>query len=710
MKQIVWLLTMVLLCPLGAAAHRQYVHVSTQRVSLVFGVGDNGRLYQCYLGARLSQERDFEHLPGGIEAFLTHGMEDYFEPALHIEHADGIFRRHIDLDFICCVLIIFVLVEIDHALLDFVFVFAIQIRSIGDEAVESDSAFEVAEVHTRFLRNDIQAVAGDDHAVTNSHQDFIIGINQSKRRAYAYLGTFGYTDTAGTYSQLRLVIALDRDACAFDRNRLVPSAVYCDRCLSVVYNYYNAACDRNIAVAAAYCSGHGLCSQETFVFVVHVLRCRCDEVDVAFLLTCRCFQVTENIDSALVAIDAYRDARRDGIRFLSQAHCQASALGQEVAFVGSSCLDGARDDIAADLHIGLVPCDVQADRCSYLVFLAVSFIVAALCVLVSCSITFADSFVCLVADTRFTVFSLRSRRLHTHALHDIGGKARILDQLLPMFPEHINTFVDLFCGGCNVGINTKANNYVYNDSNRELIGLLKMFLRLNTSTILKRMDEIVEHYGFSKTKDHNFAYYGGNPMKGVSRYNKDPFLRLRQDYNNSPRNNQHYVMLYALVVFGFNNQMRFNDKGEYNLPVGKRDFNEVIRRKLEVFVDKLKAQQPVIQNKDFRRFDINQLDNQSIVYLDPPYLISTATYNEGGGWTEKDELDLLDFMDNLNARGIRFALSNMLEHKGRKNQLLIDWIGQRDLQVVDIIMDYSNSNYHVEGKTSGTVEVLVKNY
>lgn len=295
-------------------------------------------------------------------------------------------------------------------------------------------------------------------------------------------------------------------------------------------------------------------------------------------------------------------------------------------------------------------------------------------------------------------------------LNYIGGKARILDQLLPVFPEHINTFVDLFCGGCNVGINTKANNYVYNDSNRELIGLLKMFLRLNTSTILKRMDEIVEHYGFSKTKDHNFAYYGGNPMKGVSRYNKDSFLRLRQDYNNSPRNNQHYVMLYALVVFGFNNQMRFNDKGEYNLPVGKRDFNEVIRRKLEVFVNKLKAQQPVIQNKDFRRFDINQLDNQSLVYIDPPYLISTATYNEGGGWTEKDELDLLDFMDDLNARGIRFALSNMLEHKGRKNQLLIDWIGQRHLQVVDIIMDYSNSNYQVEGKNSGTVEVLVKNY
>jgi hypothetical protein len=52
----------------------------------------------------------------------------------------------------------------------------------------------------------------------------------------------------------------------------------------------------------------------------------------------------------------------------------------------------------------------------------------------------------------------------------------------------------------------------------------------------------------------------------------------------------------------------------------------------------------------------------------------------------------------------------MLEHKGRKNQLLIDWIEQRNLQVVGVNMDYSNSNYQVEGKDSGTVEVLVKNY
>lgn len=303
-----------------------------------------------------------------------------------------------------------------------------------------------------------------------------------------------------------------------------------------------------------------------------------------------------------------------------------------------------------------------------------------------------------------------NNRFTVSPLNYIGGKARILDQLLPALPDCISTFVDLFCGGCNVGINTKADRYIYNDNNRELIGLLRTFLRLNIKTILKRMDEIVEHYGFSKTKDYNFAYYGGNAMKGVSRYNKQPFIQLRQDFNHSPRNSQHYIMLYALIVFGFNNQMRFNDRGEYNLPVGKRDFNDVIRRKLEVFVEKLKAQQPILMNKDFRRFDINLIDTQSLVYLDPPYLISTATYNENGGWTEKDEQDLLDFMDELDARNIRFVLSNVLEHKSRKNHLLIDWLERRNIQVTGINMDYSNSNYQVEGKNSGTVEVLIKNY
>ena len=54
------------------------------------------------------------------------------------------------------------------------------------------------------------------------------------------------------------------------------------------------------------------------------------------------------------------------------------------------------------------------------------------------------------------------------------------------------------------------------------------------------------------------------------------------------------------------------------------------------------------------------------VYADPPYLITCATYNEQGGWTEKDEYDLLAFLDNLSKNRIKFALSNVLSSKGKK--------------------------------------------
>ena len=176
-------------------------------------------------------------------------------------------------------------------------------------------------------------------------------------------------------------------------------------------------------------------------------------------------------------------------------------------------------------------------------------------------------------------------------LNYIGGKARILDQILPFFPQNIDNFVDLFCGGCNVGINTIAESYYYNDNQAELIGLLMMFKRLNINTLLNRLDQLVDYYGFSKTKDHDFRYYGGNPMKGVSVYNRQKFLKLRDDFNTSKiKNNQHYILLYMLIIFGFNNQIRFNSKGEFYLPVGKRDFNNVLREKLIAFIKVLKHQ------------------------------------------------------------------------------------------------------------------------
>lgn len=116
-------------------------------------------------------------------------------------------------------------------------------------------------------------------------------------------------------------------------------------------------------------------------------------------------------------------------------------------------------------------------------------------------------------------------------------------------------------------------------------------------------------------------------------------------------------MLYVIIVYAFNNQIRFNSNGEFNLPVGKRDFNKKMEQKLIDFIDKIQEQNCIFTCRDFREFDTSKLTSKDFVYVDPPYLITCATYNEQGGWSEEDEKDLLSFLDELNDRNIRFALS-----------------------------------------------------
>ena len=156
--------------------------------------------------------------------------------------------------------------------------------------------------------------------------------------------------------------------------------------------------------------------------------------------------------------------------------------------------------------------------------------------------------------------------------------------------------------------------------------------------------------------------------------------------------------------------MRFNGNGEFNLPVGKRDFNTVIEGKLIRFLDALKAQDCEFQTKDFRDFDFGNLTDRSLVYCDPPYLITTATYNEKDGWTNNDETDLLQLLDGLTARGIKFALSNVLKHEGKENIVLRDWVGQNNYHVHELFMDYHYSNYQKKSKKPESSEVLITNY
>ena len=79
-------------------------------------------------------------------------------------------------------------------------------------------------------------------------------------------------------------------------------------------------------------------------------------------------------------------------------------------------------------------------------------------------------------------------------------------------------------------------------------------------------------------------------------------------------------------------------------------------------------------------------------------------------WTEHDEKDLLNFLDEANKKGFTFALSNVLESKGKKNHLLYDWVEANGYTCHYLDKSYSNSNYHRKDKDSISKEVLITNY
>ncbi len=301
-------------------------------------------------------------------------------------------------------------------------------------------------------------------------------------------------------------------------------------------------------------------------------------------------------------------------------------------------------------------------------------------------------------------------------LNYTGGKFKLLPQILPLFPKNINTFVDLFCGGCNVGINIDCESVIYNDLDENLLYLYNTFKNLDKQSVFEWIYEIINTYGLSLVSDKGYDYYKCDSSKGLGGYNKERFLRLRADFNEKKKKGNYdyyyYVMLYVIIVYAFNNQIRFNSNGEFNLPVGKRDFNKKMQQKLSDFIDKIKEQNCKFTCLDFREFDIDTLGNNDFVYVDPPYLITCATYNEQGGWSETDEKDLLRFLDSLNEKGLRFALSNVLRSKGKENTILIEWLDKNKdkYRAVSLNYSYSNSNYQTKDKTSNSEEVLIINY
>ena len=267
------------------------------------------------------------------------------------------------------------------------------------------------------------------------------------------------------------------------------------------------------------------------------------------------------------------------------------------------------------------------------------------------------------------LFYIEKKEIINYAspLNYIGGKSDMIDFLRKHAPKNINRFVDLFGGGFNVGINFDCEQLIYNDCNFKVRELLETFKNEDTSEIYKYIEKMIKKYKLRHGE-------------------KESYLKIRELYNKTSIEKRDPKLLYLLVLYGFQQQIRFNSSYDYNNPVGQAGFNDKLAEKLISYCRNLKEKNVSFYSKDFTAID-KLINKKTFVYCDPPYLITLGSYNDGkrgfNGWNEEEEKRLLKFLEKLNKKGIKFMLSNVLEHKNMQNKLLLDWINRNNLKVIE---------------------------
>lgn len=278
------------------------------------------------------------------------------------------------------------------------------------------------------------------------------------------------------------------------------------------------------------------------------------------------------------------------------------------------------------------------------------------------------------------IYFKKDRRIIRSPLNYTGSKYSIFTEIERALPKHISSFVDMMGGAFNVGVNVVAQEVVYNEFLPHTYQIVKMLLEDDKDEILNRVKEIIKEYGLQKAE-------------------KGAYINLRNHYNQT----KDVYELFVLHMYCFQNQMRFNSKMEFNTPIGNCSFNESLVDRIYAFVPKTKTVK--LANMSYSEVDLSLFDKETVFYFDPPYFITSATYNDGKrgfvGWDADEESKLLDFIADLNLRGFKFILSNVLRHNGETNYLLSKWIRAHNFNVKDI---------GKVGSKNSRDEVLITNY
>ena len=180
---------------------------------------------------------------------------------------------------------------------------------------------------------------------------------------------------------------------------------------------------------------------------------------------------------------------------------------------------------------------------------------------------------------------------------------------------------------------------------------------------------------------------------------------MREKYNSIPVAKRDPRMLYTLILYGFQQQIRFNTNWGFNNPAGSRWFNENLLSKFIAFTRSLQTKNVEFMNSNFEFLDI-QLTPQTFIYADPPYRSTLGVYNDGKrgfeGWTLAHERKLCKFLDTVNEHKAKFMLSYVVEVGEFTNTEIIEWTNKNKYHMVDVAT--------TQGRYNNRHEVLIKNY
>ena len=223
----------------------------------------------------------------------------------------------------------------------------------------------------------------------------------------------------------------------------------------------------------------------------------------------------------------------------------------------------------------------------------------------------------------------------------VGGKRQLLSEIVPMIDGRCSTYVEPFVGGGAVLFSMQPEKAIINDYNHELINVYEM--------VRDNLDELLEVLRIHASKNSSDYYYEVRALD-------------REDSYKLMTNVERAARIIYLNKTCYNGLYRVNSSGQFNSPYGRYKnpniVNEAVLRAISMYFNTNDIR---IIKGDYRE-SLKDLEQDSFVYLDPPYMpISSSSSFTGyteGGFGYSSQVQLKEECDKLTQQGIRFVQSN----------------------------------------------------